>query len=369
MANDRRRRSPNDRFRAPECILTWARMRRVAQPKPLNCNERPRFRSMLDCATVLDGWEESSGKFRHSGFPPSSTGISVSRQFDRLSLAKNFLTHQNFQLSIAGLLCRNFLRATRSFLPYPFEFLLEMQAVRRPAYAYCMWHAAVLAKRLGIDRISAIEFGVASGKGLESMSQHAKRIESALGIETEIYGFDTAKGLPQPVDERDLPHWFLPNLYAMNIDKLKYNIPNANLVIGNIEETAKGFLEKYGPPPIGAIMVDLDFYSSTRDALDILLTHEDLRKNFLPRLCLHFDDVVGDPLQMYGEFNGELLAIKEFNERSKERKIHLNRNLLPHPHVLYRYHIYYAHLFDHPLYRSFVAGPETLRSEKEHLLI
>ncbi len=27
---------PNDRYRAPECILTWPRMRRVAQPKPPN---------------------------------------------------------------------------------------------------------------------------------------------------------------------------------------------------------------------------------------------------------------------------------------------------------------------------------------------
>ncbi len=56
------RRLPNDRFRAPECILTWARMRSVAQPKPPNRDEWPRFQSMLDCATVFGDWEESSGK-------------------------------------------------------------------------------------------------------------------------------------------------------------------------------------------------------------------------------------------------------------------------------------------------------------------
>ncbi len=55
---------PNDHYRAPECILTWARIRRVTQPKPPNRNERPRFRSMLDCATNFGGWEESSGKSR-----------------------------------------------------------------------------------------------------------------------------------------------------------------------------------------------------------------------------------------------------------------------------------------------------------------
>ena len=55
---------PNDRYRAPECILTWARMCCVAQLKPPNRDEWPRFRSMLDCATVFGGWEELSGKSR-----------------------------------------------------------------------------------------------------------------------------------------------------------------------------------------------------------------------------------------------------------------------------------------------------------------
>ena len=34
------------------------------QPKPPNRNERPCFRSILDCATVFGGWEELSGKSR-----------------------------------------------------------------------------------------------------------------------------------------------------------------------------------------------------------------------------------------------------------------------------------------------------------------
>ncbi len=46
---------PNDRYRAPECILTGARMRRVTQPKPPNRDERQRFRSMLDCAIAFGG--------------------------------------------------------------------------------------------------------------------------------------------------------------------------------------------------------------------------------------------------------------------------------------------------------------------------
>ncbi len=41
-------------------------MHRVAHPKPLNRDKRPRFRSKHKRATVFDGWEESSGKSRLS---------------------------------------------------------------------------------------------------------------------------------------------------------------------------------------------------------------------------------------------------------------------------------------------------------------
>ena len=58
------RHLPNGHLLAPECTLTLARMHRVAHPKPPDRDEWPRFRSMLDCATVFDGWEESSGKSR-----------------------------------------------------------------------------------------------------------------------------------------------------------------------------------------------------------------------------------------------------------------------------------------------------------------
>ena len=40
----------------------------------------------------------------------------------------------------------------------PFHYLVTIQALSRPAHAYCMWYAADLALRLGIKEISAIEF-------------------------------------------------------------------------------------------------------------------------------------------------------------------------------------------------------------------
>jgi hypothetical protein len=53
---------------------------------------------------------------------------------------------------------------------------------------------------------------------------------------------------------------------------------------------------------------------------------------------------------MYGIYNGQLAAVEEFNARHADKKIALNRNLAPLTHVNYRFHIFYAHLFDHPLY-------------------
>ena len=61
------RHLPNGRLLAPDCALTWSRIHRAAHPKPPNRDNRPRFRPMLDCATVLGGWEESSGKSQIRG--------------------------------------------------------------------------------------------------------------------------------------------------------------------------------------------------------------------------------------------------------------------------------------------------------------
>ena len=63
--------------------------------------------------------------------------------------------------------------------------------VPRPHYAYCMYQAARLAMLLGIPRISVLEFGVAGGNGLIVIEQHAGWIQRELGVNLEVYGFDT----------------------------------------------------------------------------------------------------------------------------------------------------------------------------------
>src|SRR5215212_7949970 len=69
-----------------------------------------------------------------------------------------------------------------------FERRLSIGAVTRPHYAYCLFHGAKLAKRLGHHRISVLEFGVAGGNGLVAMEEIITEVTQELGIDIEVYG-------------------------------------------------------------------------------------------------------------------------------------------------------------------------------------
>ena len=98
-------------------------------------------------------------------------------------------------------------------------------------------------------------------------------------------------------------------------------------------------------------MNDLDYYSSTMDSFAIF---DGPKKFFLPRVLLYFDDIIGTAIELYSDFTGERLAISEFNELCKTRKIspcyHLNRSVLPWASQVFVYHD-----FDHPDYCRFVS--------------
>src|ERR1700722_12106696 len=61
----------------------------------------------------------------------------------------------------------------------------------RPYTAFCLLNAADRAKQLGLKRISALEFGVASGAGLLNICKNAEAITRATGVEFDVIGFDT----------------------------------------------------------------------------------------------------------------------------------------------------------------------------------
>jgi hypothetical protein len=269
-----------------------------------------------------------------------------------------------FQSSLLGSAARALVRKTRGIYPYSGEFLTDFNAIERPHYAYCMLGAARLASRLGIDQISAIEFGVAGGNGLTFMCDFAKKVRASTGVTINCIGFDTGKGMPEPQGEKDLPYWFKARQYKMDVSALQTTLPEAKLVLGEISETISEFAADETIAPIGAIMNDVDYYSSTLASLSLLGQAQTNPDRFLPRIFLYFDDIIGSELEMYGPFNGQLAAIREFNDRHDDCKIHLNQNLLPASHLSFRYQIYYAHLFGHPDYSRYIGGSQQLDLEE-----
>jgi hypothetical protein len=205
-----------------------------------------------------------------------------------------------------------------------------------------------LAKALGYDRISVIEFGVAGGKGLLSLEKIAQKFERIYKINIDIYGFDTGTGLPKPKDYRDLPNMYREGRFPMDINKLKTRLEKAQLMLGLIEDTIGEFIQS-SPAPIAFIAVDLDYYSATIHALRCLVSEE---KILLPRIYCYFDDILG---RSCCEYNGERLAIAEFNESNRMRKIAPIYGLkfyLPHSfsNQMWLEKFFMAHIFDHALY-------------------
>jgi hypothetical protein len=262
--------------------------------------------------------------------------------------------------SLSGSAIRAMLRLYRRYFALPLEMEVALDWTARPSYAYCTYHAADLARRLGISRISVIEFGVAGGNGLIFLKDLAVRVREALGVEVEVYGFDTGAGLPEVTAIEDLPYWFRPAQYRMDEPTLRARLHPAKLVLGNVADTVSEFFTRHNPAPVGAIFNDLDLYTSTRDSLRLF--EQDVSR-FLPRLFMYFDDVIGTDLEMYSECNGQLLALSEFNRRQQAVFVGLNQNLLARNEIKYRYQIYYAHMRSHPLYRQYIGGEDQVSME------
>ncbi len=213
------------------------------------------------------------------------------------------------------------------FVSYPFRLLNE--AVPRPYYGYCIYNAALMAEKLGYKKISIIEFGVAGGNGLVNIEYHVKEIKKFLDIDFEIYGFDSSVGLPKPSSYKDLPYLWQGGLYKMNEKNLKKKLKYSKLIIGNVAKTVQNFK----CAPIGAIMFDLDYYSSTKAAFKIF------NNDHLPRVYSYFDDVDGNELSLYNEYSGALLAIKKFNKSSRDQKItHITYNPIEQKNNLFIFH-------------------------------
>ena len=224
-------------------------------------------------------------------------------------------------------------------------------AIQRRYYLWPVLHAAHFARVLGVDQISVIEFGVGHGNGLVVLEAIAEYAEVALGVGIDVYGFDTGHGLPPSDDYRDTPNLFRSGAFAMEEGVLRKRLRRARLVLGDVRDTVPEFLRSQAAP-VGFISFDLDYYSSTTHALKVLTADPAL---VLPRVHCYFDEIAG---YTYSAYNGERLAIEEFNSAQKLRKvtpIYGLRHFVPSIDFFRKWPscIYLGHVFDHPLYNQF----------------
>lgn len=200
----------------------------------------------------------------------------------------------------------------------PYVLRSYFDAVQRPAYAYGVLCGARLAKALDMDSISVCEFGVGGGGGLLALEKAAIEIGRALQIDIEVYGFDTGEGLPKAGDCRDLPYWFYEGFYPMEVDKLKRRLRKAKLVLGHISKTLPDTMHEFERHPLAFCSFDLDYYFSTKDAINVFKGTNDTR---LPRVLCYFDDLIGTDSTAHGPHVGQRRAIEEFNNENQNKKI------------------------------------------------
>ncbi len=220
--------------------------------------------------------------------------------------------------------------------------------ILRPHNAYALLKAADQAKALGLKTVSVLEFGVATGAGLMNLVEVSRKITEATGINFKIYGFDSGTGMPPAEDYRDHPEMYQHGDFPMNREALEARLPeNVKLIIGNVTETTKTFVQNLSPEePIGYAIIDVDYYSSTVSALNVF--KDSNPRHYLPVTSIFLDDIFADE---HNPWCGELLAVHEFNEQHPMRKFFFNP-FIDKDRIFKRAswmkHIWNFHVLDHP---------------------
>jgi hypothetical protein len=237
-----------------------------------------------------------------------------------------------------------------------FDFRLAFDAFERPAYAYGVYYAADLAQRLKLDEISIIEFGVGVGNGLFELEVIAREVSRSRRITLHVFGFDSGQGLPKETDYRDLPYVWRRGGYRMDVNAVESRLSAAKLIIGDVAETVPDFVKSAVGAPIGFISFDLDYYSSTLAAFEVFRGGHDL---YLPRVLCYFDNISSDGHFHHSEEGGELLAVREFNEKWQHEKIRADHNLSDMRPFRSNWasKMYVYHRFHHPHYNTYIGRP------------
>jgi hypothetical protein len=228
-----------------------------------------------------------------------------------------------------------------------FRSRVAFDLVVRQHTAYCLLKCADQARSQGLRRVTVAEFGVAAGAGLLNMAEIASRVTRETGVQFDVIGFDTGRGMPPPVDFRDHPDLYSPGDFAMDEAALRRALPpNVRLVIGNLADTARAFVnELSAASPLGYACMDVDFYSSTKQALEALRGPAEV---YLPRTYVYLDDLEDES---HNSNCGELLAVSEFNSYAAPRLIERHTFLRGYrvmKNARWIDHVYVYHVVDHP---------------------
>jgi hypothetical protein len=244
-----------------------------------------------------------------------------------------------------------------------FRLRLSLDAVPYPHYAYGMLNAAIQAKALGLDAISALEFGVAGGNGVLAMQDLAEEIQKETGVKFKIYGFDSGSGLPTPSDFRDQEYFWPKGSFPMDVAALRKRLNQSELVLGDVRETVTTFFDAFAPPPIGFVAFDLDYYSSTKPAFNIFKNRQE---NYLPRVECYMDDVGSFEVLSASQGTGVLKAIADFNSES-ETKIYKKEQVSRFRHFKMGWNdcMYVHHNFNHSQYNTFVGESYNMKLDLE----
>ncbi len=268
----------------------------------------------------------------------------------------------------------------RSRLPYPLHLDLlsclsflfgglsskvKYDNFRITHYAFGIYEGARRAKLLGLKEITVIEFGVANGRGLMAMALYAGKVEKYFGVKINVLGFDSGEGMPKTAGYKDHPELYATGDFPLqNREKLLSILPgNTKLIfIDLINNNWADFIYS----PVSFMSIDVDYYSST---LPVLNNLANLKPDLLlPNTLMYFDDI---QTPNHNPYQGELLAIEEFNAATKLRKIVNHSEVLRTTRILkhapWINHIFQLHVLDHKVrneeYRQANDPPQILANK------
>ncbi|MGY5122658.1 hypothetical protein ACWC2H_43670 [Streptomyces sp. 900105755] len=260
------------------------------------------------------------------------------------------LIHTLRDWSMSGYRFQSMIRLSERFPVLSDSLRYSFGLVDRPMYAYGVRKAVELARSLGHEGVTVVEFGVGEGGGLEALSRHARRYSRSADIDVHVFGFDTGHGLPASTDYRDVPYMWTRGQYRLLPDELLTRLAgSAQLVLGDVSQTVPEFLraqaDHLAANPVGFVSFDLDYYSSTTSALALFRDADDAA--VLPRVTSYFDDILS-----IVEATGELAAITEFNHTEKKGfigQVNALRSHLPFD-PAWADQIFEYHRFEHATY-------------------